>query len=299
MDKLPPLHAVRAFEAAARLSSISHAAIELHVTPGAVSRQVRSLEALLGVALFVRGHRNISLTDAGRLYASELTQLFRRLREVTQNIATIRPPQTLRLGSPPTFAARWLIPRMGPFHDSEPDIEVQIRSIAGQPDWRDMDAAVLFGDGHWPGCSAVALVRNQVTPVCGPSYLKAHGPLAGNTDLSGKTLLYSLTRPEDWSVWLASTGISAPLALQTRRFGYESSMLAYQACRHGLGLAMAQWALIAQDLADGGLVAPFSARLDMGRQTYYFVMPRRAKQHANAARLAKWLLATPESAHPT
>ncbi|WP_159917643.1 LysR substrate-binding domain-containing protein [Pantoea sp. 18069] len=294
MDKLPPLHAIRAFEAAARLASISRAAAELHVTPGAISRQVRGLEALLGVSLFERGHRSIALTDAGRLYAAELTHLFGLLREATQNISTIRPPLTLRLGSPPTFAARWLIPRMQPFHAAEPEIEVQIRSVTDQPDWHSLDAAVLFGDGQWPGCSATPLVSNQIAPVCSPAYLAAQGPFDSIADIPGKTLLYSLTRPEDWSAWLAYSGVPAPLALQTRRLGYESSMLAYQACRHGLGLAMAQSDLIAQDLADGGLVIPFATKLDMGRRTYYLVMPRRTRQNRQLARLANWLVTAPQ-----
>lgn len=290
MDKLPPLNAIRAFEAAARLESISRAAAELHVTPGAISRQVRGLEALLGVPLFERGHRSIALTDAGRLYANELTHLFGQLREATQNISTIRPQRTLRLGSPPTFAARWLIPRMQPFHVAEPDIEVQIRSVTHQPDWRDLDAAILFGDGQWPGCSATLLVSNRITPVCSPAYLATHGPFHSVENLTGKTLLYSLTRPEDWSAWLAASGVSAPLALQTRRLGYESSMLAYQACRHGVGLAMAQTDLIIQDQDEGFLVAPFGTHLDMGRLTYYLVRPRRARLNEPLSRLVNWLV---------
>ncbi|MFW7348445.1 MAG: LysR substrate-binding domain-containing protein [Pigmentiphaga sp.] len=295
------MHALRAFEAAARLLSISRAAAELHVTPAAVSRQVQGLERFLGVALLVRGHRRIALSRPGLHYFSEVTQLFARLRDVTQNVSAVQPAFSVHVAVPPTFAARWLIPRLAPFHSSEPGTSVQLVAPAEAAGRDDIDVDIRFGDGHWPGCQAFPLVRNIVAPVCNAQFPVAHARGAGLEALRGCTLLYSLTRPGDWFAWIKHAGVEAPAALPVRRLGYESSMLAYQAAICGLGIAMAQVALVAGELASGTLVSPFETRLDMGALTYYLVVPRNRKRRAEVRRFTEWLAGTgrSESGTPT
>lgn len=289
MTDLPPLHAVRAFEAAARLLSITRAAAELHVTPAAVSRQVQALERFLGVPLLVRGHRQVSLSSAGALYFSEVTQMFARLRDVTQNLAAIQPSFNLRVAVPPTFGTRWLIPRLQPFHAAEPGVSVQLAGPAPVIGQDGIDVDIRFGDGHWPGCHAIRLTPNIVTPVCSARLQAACQAVPMVEALQRHTLLYSLTRPQDWFAWMKHAGIPAPAALPLKKLGYESSMLVYQAALCDLGIAIAQLSLVADDLEAGVLTRPFQAQLDMGDMTYYLVIARGRKQRAQVRRFTQWL----------
>ena len=277
MSALPPLQAIRAFEAAGRHRSVTLAAAELKVTPAAVSRQIRRLEDFLNVDLFIREHRAIRLSGAGEKYLADVMLHLDGLRKATRQVSTLEPSVALRIRVPPTFAARWLIPRLSAFHDANPTVGVQITTSV---DWEDLDdcgldAAVRFGHGRWPGLHATPLVRNVIAPVCSPR-LRHAGVVARG--LEGRTLLYSLTRPDDWDVWMQHAGLSRPP--RVHRLEYESSMLAYQAAIWGLGYGIAQQALIEEELAGGTLVAPFGAGVDMGKMTYYLVVPR----HRNVKR---------------
>jgi len=295
MYPLPPLHAIRAFEAAGRLQSISLAAEQLHVTPAAVSRQIRQLEDFLGVQLFVREHRAVRLSRAGQSYLKSVCAHLDGLRRATQHASTLRPAVDLRLCVPPTFAARWLIPRLAAFHQQHPSVGVQINTNIDwvELDSQGLDAAIRFGDGRWSGLNTLPLVRNVITPVCAPGMVADdHPPLAPGY-LAGKTLLYSLTRPDDWHEWMQAARLTPP---RVHRLEYESSMLAYQAAMSGLGFGIAQRALVAEELANGLLLTPFQTEIDLGARTYYFVWPRHTRSSPEFAMLLDWMRALSEAA---
>src|SRR5262249_11645522 len=162
MDRLPPLNAVRAFEAAARHLSITLAADELHVTPGAVSRQIKSLEALLGVQLFERGHREIILTAKGRDYFHDTTAALSALRDAARKLTRQRQTKQLSIRAYTTFTIRWLIPRLSSFHAANPDIEVLLKASLEPVDFRkeNIQGAIRSGDGKWPGANSYRLCSN-------------------------------------------------------------------------------------------------------------------------------------------
>jgi LysR family glycine cleavage system transcriptional activator len=286
-DLLPPLNPARAFEAAGRLLSISRAADELSVTPAAVSRQVRLLEAYLGTPLFNRVRGSLELTPTGARYLSELMPLFAGLREATAAITRSRHGRsTLRIRSPATFAVRWLIPRLAGFHQLNPQVDVQVMTSFQPLDFQreDIDAGVELGDGKWPGLHTLRLVPNVLVPVAAPSL-----GLTSKSRLDKQTLLHSLARPEDWALWLRAAGLRGVDA--SRGMKYETSLLAYQAALEGHGVAIAQEALVEKELADGSLVAPLGSPLDRQHYTYYFAWPAGQAPSAALRAFRDWLAA--------
>ena len=291
MDRLPPLNAIRAFEAAARHMSITHAADELHVTAGAVSRQIKSLEASLGVVLFERNHRQIVLTRQGGDYHRAVTRALDELREATRRLKGRRKRKQLKVRAYTTFAMRWLIPRLSDFHARHPDIEVLLKASLEPVDFRkeDIDGAVRLGDGHWPGTNTYRLVPNILAPVASPALLKAGPKLKRPADLKQHTLLHSIARPDDWATWLDAAG--ARDAVDPRAgMTYESSAMAYAAAVEGQGIAIAQMFLVERDLQDGKLVMPFRKTLDMGDYTYYLLTPSHRAESPMMATFRVWML---------
>jgi LysR family glycine cleavage system transcriptional activator len=291
MDRLPPLNALRAFEAAARHMSITLAADELNVTPGAVSRQIKSLEDALGLRLFKRGHQEITLTRQGNDYYRAVTRALDVLREATRTITRSRQRKQLRIRAYTTFAMRWLIPRLSSFHAAHPDIEVSLKASLEPVDFRkeDIDGAVRLGDGNWPGTNVYRLVPNILAPVASPSLLRAGPKLRKPADLAHHTLLHSSARPDDWACWLEAAGV---LSQVDARAGmtYESSAMAYAAAIEGQGLAIAQTFLVAEDLQAGKLVMPFKKTVDMGDFTYYLLTPGHRDESVNMKTFRLWLL---------
>jgi len=236
----------------------------------------------------VREHRAVRLSRAGQSYLKSVRTHFDGLRRATQHVSTLRPAVDLRLCVPPTFAARWLIPRLASFHQQHPSIGVQINTNV---DWVDLDsqeldAAIRFGNGHWSGLHAMPLARNVIAPVCAPTMLGTSRLPLSPRFLEGKTLLYSLTRPDDWYEWMQAAKLTPP---RVHRLEYESSMLAYQAVLSGLGFGIAQRALVHEELASGLLVTPFEPEVDLGARTYYFVWPRQARPSPELSLLLDWM----------
>lgn len=289
MDRLPPLNALRAFEAVARRLSITVAAAELHVTAGAVSRQVRTLEDALGVQLLVRGHRQITLTRAGEDYYRAVTRSMDGLREATQRITRRSRRTQLKVRAYTTFAMRWLIPRLSSFHAANAGIEVLLTASLDPVDFRreDIDGAIRLGDGKWNGANAYRLVSNILVPVCSPALGKTVRKAA---DLQRQVLLHSIARPEDWACWLASAGVARQVDARSG-MTYQSSAMAYAAALEGQGFAIAQRFLVEDDLAAGRLVAPFRQVVDMGDFTYYLITPADRDESPSMATFRKWLLA--------
>jgi LysR family glycine cleavage system transcriptional activator len=297
MDRLPPLNAVRAFEAAARHLSITLAAEELHVTPGAVSRQIKTLEDALGVPLFTRGHRQVSLTRQGQDYYRAVTRAIEVLREATRKLQRRRQRKQLKIRAYTTFAMRWLIPRLSGFHAAHPDIEVLLKASLEPVDFRkeDIDGAIRLGDGHWPGSHTVRLVDNVLVPVASPALLKSGPKLKRPADLARHTLLHSSARPDDWGHWLEAAGVGEQVDARAG-MTYESSAMSYAAAVEGQGVAIAQRFLIEKDLQDGRLVMPFKQAVDMGDHTYYLLTPAHREETASMKTFRLWLLEQFEAA---
>ncbi|MBB3178145.1 transcriptional regulator GcvA [Variovorax sp. Sphag1AA] len=292
MDPLPPLNALRAFEAAARHLSITVAADELHVTPGAVSRQIRMLEDLLRVQLLHRGHRQITLTRQGEDYYRAVTKAIDSLREATVRLTRRSRRKQLKVRAYTTFAMRWLIPRLSSFHTANPGIEVLLTASLDEVDFRkeDIDGAIRLGDGKWSGVNTYRLVPNVLVPVCSPAVLAGRPKVRKPADLQHQTLLHSIARPDDWGHWLEATRADGQVDARSG-MTYQSSAMAYAAAIEGQGFAIAQRFLVEADLASGKLVAPFKQTVDMGDFTYYLLTPSDRKESASMTTFRQWLLA--------
>jgi LysR family glycine cleavage system transcriptional activator len=291
MDRLPPLNAVRAFEAAARHLSITLAAAELSVTPGAVSRQIRQLEDQLGVQLFKRGHRQITLTRQGADYFRAVSKAIEIVRDATQRLTKRAQRKQLKIRAYTTFAMRWLIPRLSGFHAAHPEIEVLLTASLDDVDFRkeDLDGAVRLGDGHWPGSKSLRLVPNILAPVASPALMAAGPKLKKPADLRHHTLLHSIARPDDWGRWLDTAGAARQVDARAG-MTYQSSAMAYAAAIEGQGLAMAQLFLVENDLRDSKLVMPFRHTVDMGDYTYYLLTPGHRAESPMMATFRSWML---------
>jgi LysR family glycine cleavage system transcriptional activator len=291
MDRLPPLNAIRAFEAAARHMSITLAADELSVTPGAVSRQIKSLEETLGLQLLKRGHRQISLTRQGADYYRAVARAIESLRDATRRLKRRSQRKQLRIRAYTTFAMRWLIPRLSGFHAAHPDIEVLLKASLEPVDFRkeDIDGAIRLGDGNWPGTRSLRLLDNILAPVASPELLKKGPKLKRPADLAHYTLLHTIARPDDWAYWLEAAGGASRLDPRAG-MTYESSAMSYAAAVEGQGVAMAQLFLVEKDLEEGRLVMPFKKTLDMGDFTYYLLTPSHRDEPAHMTTFRLWMM---------
>lgn len=265
------------------------AAEELHVTAGAVSRQIRTLEDALGIPLLVRGHRQITLTRAGEEYYRAVTKSMDGLREATVRLTRRTRRTQLKVRAYTTFAMRWLIPRLSSFHAANSGIEVLLTASLEPVDFRreDIDGAIRLGDGKWTGANAYRLVSNILVPVCSPAVAKKVRKAA---DLQRQVLLHSIARPDDWAVWLAAAKVDGQVDARSG-MTYQSSAMAYAAALEGQGFAIAQRFLVEDDLAAGKLATPFRKAVDMGDFTYYLVTPADRGESASMATFRKWLLA--------
>jgi LysR family transcriptional regulator, glycine cleavage system transcriptional activator len=285
---LPPLNAVRTFEAAGRNLSFTLAARELNVTPGAVSRQIKLLEEFIGARLFERANREVKLTRAGALYLEDLTEAFSRINAATACFAESRGDQTLRLSSSITLTLRWLIPRLITFHAVNPGAQVQLTTSLKPVDFRidDVDLAIRLGSGDWPNSVKHLLMRSELVPVCSPNLLKDR-PLRAIGDLAAHTLLHSTARPRNWPIWLRGAG-NTDLECDKGIF-FESSSLALQAAIEGMGIAIAQPPLVSEDLQAGRLVTPFD-RIVTEDDAFYILYAEGAMRNKMLQRFRDWLL---------
>jgi LysR family transcriptional regulator, glycine cleavage system transcriptional activator len=263
MRRLLFLNGIRAFEAAARSGSFIGAAAELNVSPAAVSRMVHLLEDRLGVALFERKANRLALTSAGRAYQSGLTPIFDALASLTAQVTAATQVRVLTIGVGPTFAMRWLIPRLADFRVEEPDIDVRITTGgAAAPFGDDWSCGIQLGDGAWPGLVAEPLFAADLAPVCAP---RLAAQLKRPADLKAPSLLRVAHAGEDWPLWLKAAGASRVTA-RGPEFQYYGQAL--QAAADGLGVAMGIRPYIDDDLAAGRLVAPFALSVPKGMRWY-------------------------------
>ena len=285
---LPPLNALRTFEAAARLNSVSQAANELHVTHGAVSRQVRSLEEHLGVALFNKEGRGLKLTDAGIRLRDVSTELFNRLRSTCAELQQGQADAPFVLACPGSLLARWFIPRLDRLNRELPELRLQLSASEGDLDPRrnGVDATLWFAEPPWPADMQVfELAVERIGPVLSPRYAQFatlhQAPVAA---LLGEPLLHTSSRPQAWPSWAASNALDAA-ALKLGQ-GFEHLYYLLEAAAAGLGVAIAPQQLVADDLTAGRLVAPWGFVETSARLALW--VPIRSRDN-RAERLAQWL----------
>jgi len=284
MRRLLFLNGIKAFEAAARSGSFAGGAVELNVSAAAVSRMVHLLEQRLGVALFERKANRLEMTAAGRAYQSGLTPIFDALASLTAQVTAASNLRVLTIGVGPTFAMRWLIPRLADFRKQEPDIDVRITTGgAAAPFGDDWSCGIKLGDGEWPGLLAEPLFAADLLPVCAPR-LAAQVKRPG--DLRGPALLRVAHSPEDWPLWLKAAGVPR-LAPRGTQFQYYGQAL--QAAVDGLGIAMGIRPYIDDDLAAGRLLAPLALSVPKGMRWYLVYRPFRTEQRDFAA-FRRWIV---------
>jgi LysR family transcriptional regulator, glycine cleavage system transcriptional activator len=272
MRRLPPLNGVRAFEAAARGGAFTTAGQELGVSPAAVSRLVQLLEARLGVALFHRRANGLSLTAAGRAYAAGLTPLLDALASLTERAARQGGKPVLTIGAGPSFAARWLIPRLGGFQAAHPGIEVRIATGGvAAPFATDWSCGIRLGAAGWPGLASQHLLDADLRPVCTPALARR---LRDPAALATVPLLRVRHAGEDWPAWLAAAGLGHVRA-GGPEFDFYSQ--AQQAACDGLGVAMGIRPYVDDDLRAGRLVAPFPLALPKGAAWHLVWRPEHAE----------------------
>ncbi|WP_420348980.1 transcriptional regulator GcvA [Pelagibius sp.] len=292
----PPLAALRTFEVAARHLSFTKAAAELHVTQGAVSQQIKQLEASLGFALFHRGARGLTLTEKGEDLAETAQTVFRRLFDKVAELQQPDESGILTVTASPSLAVKWLIPRLGRFHDIHPEIDVRIRPTGNRIDLvaeaATIDMAIRFGQGPFPGLVSKAIMHETVFAVCSPELLAKGPPLRRPEDLKHHTLLHTesarmeVNSMATWSVWLGILGARGVDPTQGPAF--PNSYMMIQAAIHGQGVGLT-WATLAEDdLRAGRLVRLFDRAVE-GSMSYFVVCTEAAARKQKVIAFRDWL----------
>ncbi|MFP2923613.1 transcriptional regulator GcvA [Pyxidicoccus sp. 3LG] len=289
MRRIPPLGALRAFEAGARHLSFTRAAAELHVTQAAISHQVRQLEDWLGVSLFDRRGHALTLTAKGAAYLQELTPVFDRMSEATTRLYE-REQGPLRLTVLPSFASCWLLPRLEGFRRLHPDIELHLSSSAELWDFLDdrFDMGIRSGLGRWSGLKVEQISTEALSPVCTPSMARK---LRSPADLRKVRLLHD-TPKDAWRRWLEAAGVEGVDADAGPSF--NDAGLVLQAARQGQGVALGRLVLASGDLKAGRLVRPFEKALP-NDFSYWLVHPRPLAGRRDVAAFRTWLLSEAKS----
>ena len=286
--RLPPLNALRAFEAAARHLSFTRAAQELNVTQAAVSHQVKALEERLGVKLFHRRNRALLLSEAGQAYLPPLRDAFDGLAAATERVLARDSSGALTVSALSSFAATWLVPRLKRFRELHADIEVRLTASDHLVDFarEDVDIAIRYGRGEWPGLRADRFLTEDIFPVCSPALLGGAQPLRRPGDLRHHTLLHDDMR-ESWRMWLLAAGVDDIDAY--RGPGFSHSNLVIRAAIDAQGVALGRSALVQAELEAGTLVRPFRVSLP-AEYAYYVVCPEVTAERPKEQAFRDWVL---------
>ena len=284
---LPPLTALRAFEASARLGSMQRAAHELNVTPSAVSQQVQNLEQWVGFPLLERRARQVQANAEGRVYLTAVSAAFDQIAAATEELSTGRVPRSICITCTPGFAVQWLVPRLQQFQDRHPDIDVRIDASTRLLDLKveQVDLAVRHGNGRYPGLVSEKLLDDDLVPVASPRLLAGKGRVRRPADLLHHRLLHIETR-DDWRLWFAAQNVDfdwrrGPLFVDTA--------IGVQAAVAGKGIILARRSLIGDELSSERLVAPLPQGLSKGMAYHLVYLPENMAQPAVRAFRA-WLL---------
>lgn len=306
--RLPPLNALRAFEAAARLLSFKDAATELSVTPTAVSHQIKLLEEFLDLRLFHRRTRSLELTPEGAAMLPKIQEGFASLAAAVEAGRRTESGGVVTVCAPPSFAARWLVPRLAGFNRAHPDIDLRLSSSTATIDSRDRDApgdlrpaaseapydlTVRFGRGRYTGQTTDLLFTPAYVPVCSPALLEGERPLREPADLAWHVLIHDSTVPEleerpGWAQWLELAEVGG-LAPQVRGVHFEDGALALAAAVAGHGIALAARPMVSADVAGGRLVIPFDLSIP-SRYAYYVATPAATTERPTVQALRAWLV---------
>jgi len=293
---LPPMTTLRVFEAAARHESFARAAEELHVTPAAVSHQVKALEAFVGVELFRRQARGLTITEPGRVALPLLREGLERFREGVARMRRAEEPRRLTISANTSFATMWLISRLERFRNLHPDIDILLDVSDNIADLFGLEAdiAIRYGGGGYSGLHWERIVGLREYPVCSPALLEGEHPLLTPDDLRHHTLLHGMWFDESdvwptWNVWLKASGVDGVIADKGLRFTHCS--MAVKAAVEGQGVALGSDFLIGDDVAAGRLVCPFE--LGVGAPdsfAYYLVTLPERLNNPRIAAFRSWLL---------
>jgi LysR family glycine cleavage system transcriptional activator len=290
---LPPLSALRAFEAAARLQSFSKAAEELSVTPAAISHQIHALEEDLGVSLFNRRNRAVELTASARVLLPGLSEAFTGIQSSVRRLRAHNDTGTLNVTASPSFAGKWMVQRLHRFQAEYPDIDVRISATDTMVDLTrgDFDIAIRYGAGRYPGLVVELLMKNEVFPACSPALLRDGPPLETPADLRNHLLIHDQQVDRDplaptWSMWLKAAGVDdAPAA---HGLSFSTNVLALEAAIAGHGVTLAYSTTAAADIAAGRLVPLFSLSLP-DLFAYYIVTAPGALERPKVKTFRDWL----------
>jgi LysR family glycine cleavage system transcriptional activator len=293
------LNALRAFEVAARHMNFSRAADELSVTPGAVSQQIQNLEDYIGEPLFKRTPKGLLLTDAAQTALPALREAFDRLSEAASQLTAAVDGRRVTVSAAPSFAAKWLVPRLGRFEAANPEIDVWLSAGMELVDFTtgEVDIAIRYGSGRYPGLEVSRLMSETVTPVISPELL-AEKPLVDPQDLVNHTLLHDGSPDADescpdWAMWLTARGVRGLDGSRGPRFNQSS--LVIEAAVSGRGVALAKGALAQADLDAGRLVAPLQASTTTLDYAYYLVYPKAKGRLKQVRSFVTWVTAEAEA----
>jgi LysR family glycine cleavage system transcriptional activator len=287
--RLPPLNALKAFEAAARHESFTRAAEELFVTQGAVSQQVKALETELSVKLFNRERQRLIITEAGRDYLAVVRDALDRIAIGTERLLEKQNAGVLTVSTSPDFAAKWLVHRLGGFLEAHPGIDLRVSATLHHVDFtrEEVDLAVRHGDGNWPGLNTVRLSTEQLFAVCSPNALKGRRRNGQPADIFKLPLIHTESRT-DWGRWLQAAGIDDTQVTHGPVLNRES--MAIDAAINGQGIALTRTTLAAWDLINGRLVRPLPEALRLSK-TYWIVCPNATAALPKIVTFRDWLLA--------
>ncbi|MEH6596441.1 MAG: transcriptional regulator GcvA [Colwellia polaris] len=295
-NRLPPLNAIRAFEASARQLSFTKAAEELFVTQAAISHQIKALEDNLGIKLFMRKNRSLLLTEEGQSYYLDIKDVFNALHDATERLLARGEKGAITVSLQPSFAIQWLVPRLNTFNLLHPDIDVRIKAV-DQPEnslTEDVDLAIYYGRGRWKGIHAEQLHTEYLIPVCSPLLLDGKKPLNSIEDLANHTLLHDTSR-RDWKRWFKHVNVKGGNVNHGPIFSHSAMVL--QAAIHGQGVALAHSVLAKPDIDSGRLVCPFKEVL-ISKNSYYIVCREQQLELGKITAFREWVLQTVADEQP-
>jgi LysR family glycine cleavage system transcriptional activator len=286
--RLPPLNALKAFEAAARHESFTRAADELCVTQGAVSQQVKALEAVLSVKLFNRERQRLIITEAGRDYLTIIRDALDRIAIGTERLLERQSAGVLTVSTSPDFASKWLVHRLGHFAEAHSGIDLRISATLHHVDFarEEVDLAVRHGDGNWPGLDTVKLCSEQLFAVCSPKLLSGRRRIGRPSDILKFPLIHTESRT-DWTRWLQAADLAD--AQVTHGPVLNRASMAIDAAMNGQGIALARTTLAAFDLINGRLVRPFTESLRLSK-SYWIICPKATAALPKIKTFREWLV---------
>ena len=291
-----PLNSLRAFEASARLLSFTKAAEELNVTPAAISQQVKLLEDYFSVQLFKRLTRAIILTPIGQTILPILQEGFDKLAQADEILSQQKSDNSLTISVPPGLGAKWLLPRLDLFRTFAPDYEVRIDATEMLVDFNreDVDVAIRYGNGDYPGLVSDCLITEHIIPVCSPNLANAEHPLKTPQDLQYYTLLHNTwatenQSPTNWAAWLKAAGVTNAHSIAGIYFNQNALLL--EAAVEGQGVALEDAQISEKDLKSGRLIRLFSNEFNQdSRFCYYLVYPQHHLNYPKVAAFREWIL---------